>query len=239
MGRRRPQDDPWLLHIPSSNERSASIIDGQNRLHAFDKLPKDAPERSMELLCVVFLELPTPYHAYVFATINFNQKKVDRSLAYELFGFDVDERPAKYWSPETLAVYLARLLNTEEDSPLFRSIFPAADSEKLFAVNDALPDSQVRISMATVVDGILRLVSRKPKEGRNIVCRIENRDAGRNSLSSISGLPLRQLYLDSNDKGIYDLLCNYFTAVKRTVWAGAGKSSYLSRLLAYKHCLMC
>ena len=220
-------DGPWLLHIPSSTERSASIIDGQHRLHAFDKLPKDAPERSMELLCVVFLELPTPYHAYVFATINFNQKKVDRSLAYELFGFDVDERPAKYWSPETLAVYLARLLNTENGSPLFRSIFPAADSEKLFSEDDDRPDSQVRISMATVVDGILRLVSRNPKEDRNTVRRTDNQDIGRMSLLPVSGLPLRQFYLDANDKGIYDLLCNYFSAVKKTVWAGAGQGSYL------------
>ena len=82
-----------------------------------------------------FSRLPTPYHAYVFATINFNQKKVDRSLAYELFGFDVDERPAYLWSPETLAVYLTRLLSTEEASPLYRSIFPAADSEAIFSKN--------------------------------------------------------------------------------------------------------
>jgi len=99
----------WL-NIPTG-ERSASIIDGQHRLHAFDKLPSGAKEREMELLCVVFLELPVPYHAYVFATINFNQKKVDRSLAYDLFGFDVDERPSELWSPETLAVYLKPLLN--------------------------------------------------------------------------------------------------------------------------------
>lgn len=222
-----PTKGPWKLHIPSSHERSASIIDGQHRLHAFDKLPKNAPERSMELLCVVFLELPTPYHAYVFATINFNQKKVDRSLAYELFGFDVDERPAKYWSPETLAVYLARLLNTEKDSPLFRSIFPAADSEKLFPKADDLPDSQVRISMATIVDGILRLLSRNPKVDRYTVRRVDNQTIGRRSLSPISGLPLREFYLDGNDKGIYDLLSNYFFAVKKTIWAGAGQDSYL------------
>ncbi|MBI5626704.1 MAG: DGQHR domain-containing protein [Nitrosomonadales bacterium] len=217
----------WKIFIPSLELQTASIIDGQHRLHAFDKLPQDAAERSMELLCVVFLELPTPYHAYVFATINFNQKKVDRSLAYELFGFDVDERPAKYWSPETLAVYLARLLNTESNSPLVRSIFPAADSEKLFSEDDARQVGQVRISMATVVDGILRLISRNPKEDRNTVRRKENRDLGRESLSPVKSLPLRQLYLEGNDKGIYDLLCNYFGAVKETVWAGAGQGSYL------------
>lgn len=224
-----PNEGPWKLHIPSSSERSASIIDGQHRLHAFNRLPPGAPERSMELLCVVFLELPTPYHAYVFATINFNQKKVDRSLAYELFGFDVDERPAQYWSPETLAVYLTRLMNTEKESPLYRSIFPVADSDRLFSDSDGQADGDVRVSMATIVDGILRLLSKNPREDRNIVRRPENRDLGRESLSPINGLPLRTLYIQGNDKAIYDLLCNYFAAVRFTVWATAGKGSYLRK----------
>lgn len=219
----------WILHIPSLSERSASIIDGQHRLHAFDKLPIDAPERAMELLCVVFLELPTPYHAYVFATINFNQKKVDRSLAYELFGFDVDERPARFWSPETLAVYLTRLMNTEKDSPLFRSIFPAADSDKLFPDADGQANEDVRVSMATIVDGILRLISRNPKEDRNLVRRPENKALGRESLAPINGVPLRELYIQSNDKAIYDLLCNYFSAVRSKIWTAAGKGSYLRK----------
>jgi len=224
-----PPEGPWILHIPSLTNRSASIIDGQHRLHAFDKLPPDAPERLMELLCVVFLELPTPYHAYVFATINFNQKKVDRSLAYELFGFDVDERPVRFWSPETLSVYLTRLMNTEKESPLFRSIFPAADSDKLFSETDGQPNADVRVSMATVVDGILRLLSKNPKEDRNLVRRPENKELGRETLAPIKGVPLRTLYIQSNDKAIYDLLCNYFLAVRSTVWATAGKGSYLRK----------
>jgi len=222
-------DGSWILHIPSLSERSASIIDGQHRLHAFNKLPLDASERSMELLCVVFLELPTPYHAYVFATINFNQKKVDRSLAYELFGFDVDERPARFWSPETLAVYLTRLMNTEKESPLFRSIFPAADSDKLFSDTDGQPNEDVRVSMATVVDGILRLISKNPKEDRKLVRRPENKELGRETLAPIKGVPLRALYIQSNDKAIYDLLCNYFSAIRSTVWVTAGKGSYLRK----------
>jgi len=222
-------DGSWMLHIPSLSKRSASIIDGQHRLHAFNKLPLDASERSMELLCVVFLELPTPYHAYVFATINFNQKKVDRSLAYELFGFDVDERPARFWSPETLAVYLTRLMNTEKESPLFRSIFPAADSDKLFSDTDGQPNEDVRVSMATIVDGILRLISKNPKDDRNLVRRPENKEFGRETLAPIKGVPLRTLYIQNNDKAIYDLLCNYFSAVRSTVWATAGKGSYLRK----------
>jgi DNA phosphorothioation-associated DGQHR protein 1 len=218
----------WNLEIPSESHPCASIIDGQHRLHAFGQLPIDAPEREMELLCVVFLELPTPYHAYVFATINFNQKKVDRSLAYELFGFDVDERPSYLWSPETLAVYLTRLLNTEEKSPMFRSIFPAADSEVIFSSN-VEGDGLVKISMATVVDGILRVLSKNPQEDRNIVRRPENKKIGRKSLSPITGLPMRQLYIEGNDKAIYDILCFYFAAVAEKIWMPAAQNSYLRK----------
>ncbi len=218
----------WRLRIPLG-ERTASIIDGQHRLHAFDKLPVDAPERSMELLCVVFLELPVPYHAYVFATINFNQKKVDRSLAYDLFGFDVDERPPKFWSPETTAVYLTRMMNTDSKSPLFRSIFPAAESEGFPASNSESPISEIRVSMATVVDGILRLISKNPKEDRNVIRRPENKDEGRTCLSSINGLPLREYYLSGNDRALYEILCNFFSAAQGAVWSKAGKGSYLRK----------
>lgn len=218
----------WNVEIPSQNIPCASIIDGQHRLHAFEHLPSDAPERAMELLCVVFLELPTPYHAYVFATINFNQKKVDRSLAYELFGFDVDERPAQLWSPETLAVYLTRLLNTEDGSPMYRSIFPAADSEAIFS-NNSDGAGLVRISMATVVDGILRILSKNPQEDRNTVRRPGNKEIGRKSLAPIKGLPLREFYINGNDKAIYDILCNYFSAVAAKIWAPAGANSYLKK----------
>lgn len=211
--------------------RSASIIDGQHRLHAFSRLPEGAIERSMELLCVVFLELPVPYHAYVFATINFNQKKVDRSLAYDLFGFDVDEKSPSHWSPETLAVYLTRLLNTESSSPLHRSIFPAADSQKVFLQSGDVAQSDIRVSMATVVDGLLRLFSRNPKEDRNVIRRPENQGIGRRSLSPIDGLPLREFYINENDRAIYDLLVNFFLAVKATIWRTAGPASYLRKTI--------
>lgn len=222
------EEDRWTLRIPSLKVQSASIIDGQHRLHAFDRLAADAPERSMELLCVAFLELPTPYHAYVFATINFNQKKVSRSDAYEMFGFDVDERQPRFWSPETLAVYITRLLNTERESPLYRCILPTADSARLFE-EEAGQKSDVRVSIATVVDGILRLISKNPKEDRNTIRRPENKDKGRDCLIAGPGMPLRSFYISGNDKAIYELLCNYFYAVRDTVWKSAGAGSYLRK----------
>ena len=108
------------LTIPSSR-RVASLIDGQHRLHAFNHVEKK--ERlEMPLLCAVYLDIPLPYHAYVFATININQKKVDKSLAYELFGFSLEKEPAYTWAPETLSVYLVRLLSSQQDSPFVNHI---------------------------------------------------------------------------------------------------------------------
>ena len=205
---------------------TASIIDGQHRLHAFRLLEAEAPHRDMELLCVVFLELPTPYHAYVFATINFNQKKVDRSLAYELFGFDVQEREPKYWAPETLAVYIARLLNTAEDSPLKGCIVPAAEALKIES-REAI--NALRVSMATMVDGILKLISKKPKDDRYEIRQPVNIVVGRGVLPKILDLPLRSFYLNSNDRAIYDILFNYFYAVDKTIWKTAQPGSYLKK----------
>lgn len=218
----------WALSIPLDALSHASIIDGQHRLHAFQHLPKSAPQREMELLCVVFLELPTPFHAYVFATINFNQKKVDRGLAYELFGFDVDERPVSLWSPETLAVYLTRLLNTDATSPFYESIFSTADTTALLATKKDARGS-VGVSVATIVDGILRLISKNPQEDRNTVRKSDNKNLGRKALAGYSDLPLRTLYLEGNDKGIYEIVCNFFHAVTSTIWKGAGEGSYLRK----------
>jgi DNA phosphorothioation-associated DGQHR protein 1 len=225
-------DGCWELTIPGTSARSASIIDGQHRLHAFDLLPAGAPERAMELLCVVFLELPTPYHAYIFATINFNQKKVDRSLAYDLFGFDLDERPAKFWSPDTTAVYLARLLNTERGSPLYGSIYPAADSRKVFSANRQ--STGLRVSMATIVDGLLRLISKNPKEDRYAIRRSNAETLGRSILMPASDLPLRSLYLAENDRAIYQVVRNYFQVVSEVIWASSGPESYLRKTVGFQ-----
>ncbi len=221
--------DLYELTIPLGEKESASIIDGQHRLHAFTKLPDKSPHKNMELLCAAFLDLPTPYHAYVFATINFNQKKVDRGLAYELFGFDVEERPSEFWPPETLAVYLARILNSDTDSPLYKSISsPAIAAESLGAESfEEVSRSKVLVSMATVVDGILSLISKSPKDDRYTMRRPENLSRGRASLSESKDLPLRKFYLSGNDRAVKDVVSNYFAAIKTTIWDKASPDSYL------------
>jgi DNA phosphorothioation-associated DGQHR protein 1 len=213
------------LIIPSAT-KLAAIIDGQHRLHGFDHANPE--KKSMELLCAIYLDLPNPYQAYLFATINFNQKKVDRSLAYLLFGFNLEQEPAESWSPEKTAVFLCRKLNTDEQSPFYQHIKVAAkDDEKLFGEKAA--DDSWAVSTATVVDGILRLFSSNPKKDRDLMHKkliAEGRT--RSSLDDDSS-PFRTLYKQTNDKAIYIAIKNYFLAVKQVFWLHAPEKSYIKK----------
>ena len=110
--------DVYDLIVPDNI--SSLIIDGQHRLNAFNYADSDCKE--IELVCSIFIDLPNPYQAYLFATINGNQKRVDKSLALELFGYDVENEPQDTWSPEKLAVYLTRKFNFSKSSPLYQKI---------------------------------------------------------------------------------------------------------------------
>jgi DNA phosphorothioation-associated DGQHR protein 1 len=217
--------DEYHILIPVDGPPIASIIDGQHRLHAFERVVGH-PNQYMDLLCAVYLDLPMPLHAHIFATINFNQKKVDRSLAYQLFGFVLNEDEAEAWPPEMLAVHTARVLSADVNSPLFLSISPG-----LIVDDEPSPGNgpKVNVSFATVVDGILRLISRNPKEDRHKLRDTENSVHSRNILSEIPELPLRTLFIKGNDKAIYEIIFNYFTAISKTLWKNAPAESYLRK----------
>lgn len=124
---------------------------------------------------------------------------MDRSLAYELFGFSLEGDPSHAWAPETLAVYLSRLLNKSEDSPFNNHI--------LIGVQDIENNNRNRtwkVSMATVVDGILKLISSNPKKDRDFMYKKSvSQGRNRNNLTSPDKSPLRLFFINENDKGLY------------------------------------
>jgi len=79
------------LTIPSQS-KLAAIVDGQHRLYGF-KEASVKENLEMPLLCSIYLDLPNPFQAYLFATINYNQRPVDKSQSYELYGFNLEEEP--------------------------------------------------------------------------------------------------------------------------------------------------
>jgi DNA phosphorothioation-associated DGQHR protein 1 len=222
------RDDYCLdLIIPSAN-RLAPIIDGQHRLFGFTHARENRLE--MPVLCSIFLDLPRPYQAYLFATINSTQKPVDRSQTYELFGYNIEEEPPELWSPEKLAVFLARKLNTEVDSPLYQRILVAAENDFAISRAEAKAENRWMVSTATIVDGITRLISTSPKKDADALR--TGRNQNRSKLAkerSGDKAPLRELYINTRDKVLLGAVSNFFQAVLDVCGRDLPVESYLTK----------
>lgn len=209
-------DGKYKLIIPTG-QQLASIIDGQHRLRSFNNVSYEERER-FQLLCSVYIDLPIPYHAYLFSTINFNQKKVDRSLAYNLFGFDIDASEPEKWVPETLAVSIARRLNVDGG--------PFSGAIILGVSGASVSHDYMKLSMATIVDGLLKLFSKKPKKDRSFMMQYSKEKRSRDILDD-DGSPLRFLFREGYDDVIYNIVVDYFSVVKEFFWDSAAGNSYV------------
>lgn len=221
----KKEEDLYDIIIPTY-DKLAVIIDGQHRLRAFDFV-ENKERLDVELLCSFYFDLPNTYQAYLFATINTTQKKVDKSLALEQFGFNVEEEPRKSWTPEKLAVYFTRKLNFEKDSPFYGhiKIAPKYQEDLLFQKKE-----DWIVSTATVVDGILGLISSKPKRDRVEMSQPSSIFKGRNRklLEDIRDYsPLRNLFLNTEDDTIFKIVFDFFVLAKRNLWQNRNDESYI------------
>ncbi len=213
--------DIYEIDVPSK-AKLASIIDGQHRLGAFQYVSKEE-RNSLELVCAIFFDLSNSYQAFLFATINGNQKKVDKSLALEQFGFNLNEEPSNSWTPEKFAVFYTRKLNFK-DSPLKGLIKVTPKYDKI-----NVDKNNFIVSTATIVDGILSLISSNPKRdrvemGQNHIFKGRTRKLIRDFRDSS---PLRDLYLDNEDERIYIILKEFFQSVSSILWQVAKDNSYI------------
>lgn len=222
-------EDVCTLEIPDGYSKSSLIIDGQHRLNAFLKAPGDF--LNIELVCSIFFDLPSPYQAYLFATINGNQKRVDKSLSLELFGFSIENEPKEIWSPEKLAVYLTRKFNFTNDSPLYQRI-------KLAPLYSELGDVDTNkwlLSTAAMVEGILKLISSNPQRDRDMLVMRREVIFGNSTRLYLRKYKdksvLRELYLFGKDEIIYKLLESFFSSVNRLLWEKAEPKSVILRTI--------
>lgn len=220
-------EDLYHLEIPNGYSKSALIIDGQHRLNSFNLAPGDCLE--IELVCSIFFDLPSPYQAYLFATINGNQKRVDKSLSLELFGFSIDSEPAETWSPEKLAVFLTRKFNFTKDSPLYQRIKLAPLYSQ---IEEKVDKGKWLLSTAAMVDGILKLISSNPQYDRDMLVMKRKESlfgyGTRKSLSKYKDKSvLRAFYLRCDDDVIYDVLFYFFKSVKELLWESAKPNSVI------------
>ena len=108
----------------SSSIPPIEVIDGQHRLWAFDET---IGEGEFELPVVAFQRLDISWQAYLFYTINIKPKRINASLAFDLYPLlrtedwlDKFEGPIFY--RETRAQELVDLLYSHVDSPWFQRI---------------------------------------------------------------------------------------------------------------------
>lgn len=210
------------LTIPTE-EPLAAIVDGQHRLFGFEGVSEE--RKTMPLACAIFLDLPIPQQASVFATINYNQKPVSKSQTYELFGYNLDDEPAESWSPEKLAVFFARKLNVDPQSPLCHRIQVAAQDDRVLDDAAKARGEEWSVSTATIVEAIMRLISSNPKDDRDRLHKIALGDGRKREILIDTGNsrartkpPLRDLYLEVRDIVIYGLILNYLTVVDELFW---------------------
>ena len=225
------QSDIGELTIPTPT-KLAAIIDGQHRLFGFNFISNMA-RLGMPLVCAVFFDLPKPYQARLFATINSNQRPVSKSQTYELFGYNVEEEEPKKWTPEKLAVFLARKLNAEEDSPFHGHIVVPAENDFSTSMAEARRSGDWAVSMATVVEGNVRLISSNPKtDAYEMAGELRYKGHNRSVLKQArdpSRTPLRELFRECNDEVIHTSIKNYFTAVEHTLWRDASPAGYIRK----------
>lgn len=221
------KDGCHKLTIPSS-KKLAAIIDGQHRLFSFARAEADAMD-SMTLLCSVFLDLPKALQAQVFATINSTQKRVDRSLTYELFGYNVSDEAEEYWTPDKLAVFFTRKLGTDSDSPLQGRIMVAPKRD--VALEKLAAEANWRVSTAVIVDGILRLFSSNPKRDANLMRKDEASPRRGLKDGPNDRSPLREVFIEENDALIYKIVLNYLKASEDVFWKNASQESFIFRTI--------
>ncbi|WP_326523128.1 DGQHR domain-containing protein [Sphingomonas sp.] len=215
------EGEEYFLTIPTS-EKLAAVIDGQHRLFAFARA--DPARLDDRLLCSVFIDLPKSMQAQIFATINSNQKAVDKSLTYELFGYNLADEPEDQWSPEKLAVFLARRIATDPDSKMKGRVAVAPVND--FASAAAIAKSTMKISFAVIVGGIVRLISSNPKEDAN---KLKKTAATKRSALPLSKPPLRSVYIEGDDAFLYAATRNFLNACDTLFWAEAPPSSFIRK----------
>ncbi len=181
----------------------ARILDGQHRLAGLK-----AGERIFGLPVTVFPAIDMAEQAYIFATVNIAQTKVNTSLAYDLLAY------ARSRSPERTCHDVAVALNDAAGSPFYKKI-KRLGSRTAGVVGETL-------SQATFVMALLPYISRKSRTDREDL---------RNGVSlplvtnfnQFQQTPLRNLFIEERDAEIVDILWDYFDSIRQH-WNDAWKS---------------
>jgi len=181
----------------------ARVIDGQHRIAGLFQYKG----KSFALPVTIFIGSDISDQAYVFATVNLEQTKVSKSLAYDLFAL------AKTRSPQRTCHNIAVALDSDEKGPFYKRI-------KRLGVATPGRIGEM-ITQATFVENLLQYISKDPKSDRDALLRGEKltKASDQDSKRYI----FRNMFLGSRDLESTDVVNNFFDAVRKR-WPEGWKS---------------
>jgi DGQHR domain-containing protein len=195
-------------------EEIANILDGQHRIEGL----RDFRGDHFDLAVSIFVDADIADQAFIFATVNLAQTKVNKSLVYDLLDY------AKARSPQKSCHDIAVALDSFEGSPL-RGLIKRLGTATPGRTGETL-------AQATFVAALLTLVSSKPQEDRNRLAKgksVPTEDYKRT--------PFRNLWVQERDTDIAKILIGYFEAVRRRwpeAWASRERGDILPRTNGFR-----
>ena len=197
------------------DKKVAKIIDGQHRIAGLEEYGRD----DFQLIITIFIDMELEDQAMVFATINLEQTKVSKSLVYDLYEY------TKARSPQKTCHNIAKLLNNKDGSPF---------KDKIKILGVATGKSQESITQATVVERLIKYISKNPMKDRNLFKRGKKPERAKDN--EMKELIFRNLFLDEYDALIAKNIWNYFKAVEKKwsdAWPKAQPGNILNRTTGF------
>lgn len=177
------------------------VIDGQHRIAGLRTYNGTKP---FEVMTAIFVGIDISDQAYIFATVNLEQTKVRKSLAFDLFELARTRSPIK--TCHNIAVALDRV----KESPLH---------ERIKRLGTATPGREKEtITQSTFVDALVRYISPEPKVDRDRLLRGQTLELA--DSDTLRRYCLRNLFIRNEDVQIGRIVQNYFEGV-RLVWPNA------------------
>ncbi len=193
----------------------AKIIDGQHRIAGLKKYSGG----TFQLNVTIFVDMDIEDQGMVFAVINLEQTKVNKSIVYSLYEY------ARARSPQKTCHNIAKLLNNKENSPF---------KDKIKILGRATGRTSETLTQGTFVDWLLPLISREPMIDRDKLKR--NIDINKVTGSEERKMIFRNMFIDERDAEIAKVIWNYFSAVENRwfdAWYHARVGNILNRTTGF------
>lgn len=199
-----------------NNENVAKIIDGQHRIAGLE----DFDGKDFQLNVTIFIDMDIEDQAMVFATINLEQTKVNRSLAYELYKY------TKSRSPQRTCQQIVRLLNKKNASPFKSKI-------KILGIADG--GKEQSLTQATFVDMLIVYITPNKVTDRDLLKR--GKKIEQFEPTTENNLIFREFFRLKKDAYIVKNLWNYFKAIEKkwpNDWRNLKRGNILNRSTGFR-----